>query len=466
MNEEYYIPDTNLFITDPERALTSWKPKEGSNKKNILVIPIPVLTELDKHKKIKDESGYAARESARAIKRLTEDGGNLSQGIEKNGITYISLNYNESELPKYVGYETNVDSYLIRLALKLKQEGKKVEIVTQDTTPYIVANSLGITVSDWKDAKAVNSIDQIYKGWDKLNLEEKLFTELTKRDNFIELNQFLDIIGYDKPVLPNMYFNIRNKDNNGAKLVFYANPFKSKSEGLVMENISNIHYDLKKKEFTRIPSLNTEQLMALHALSNENINTVFMLGRAGTGKTFLAIDSGYNQTYSEGSIQRYDKVLITRPVFEIGKEHGFLPGSIGEKYAPWAQPIIDNLVEIVHDQEEFRRLEEQKFTGIDSQIEIAPLAYARGTSKKNIFWIVDEAQNTTIHEMRTIGTRPAGNSKIVITGDPNQIDVPYINSTSCGLVYFNEQLKNYKNTATIFLDKVKRGPIAEMFSNH
>lgn len=475
MDEEYFIPDTNLFIHDSEKALTSWKPKD-KDKKNILVLTIPLMRELDKLKKGNDDVGYHARESIRSIKQLISDGASLSEGIEKNGITYKCFNYDECDLPHVMGYEDNIDSYFVRLALKLKNENKKVEFVTLDGAPYIVADMLGIKVSDWEHVKAVKSIDQIYKGWEKLSLEDRLFSNLIKHETFT-LDEFKDKVGYEGKIFPNMYFNLKNESSNSSKLLFYANPFKSNT--IMIENITDYFEILNNTKLTRIKGVNTEQLMALHALSNKKIDTVFILGVAGTGKTFLAVDSGYNQTYTEREIasnikiigskdesSRYDKLLITRPVFEIGEKHGYLPGSMGEKYAPWAQPIMDNLKEIIDDPQEFKRLKEKGFMNDDddSQIEIAPLAYARGRSRKGVFWIVDEAQNTRYEDMKTLGTRAGEGSKMVVVGDPQQQDTPYITPTTCGLVYYSEAMKEDKTSATILLQKVKRGPIAEKFA--
>ena len=460
MSEEWHIPDTNLFIYDSKGFFESFKAKR-SDKKNYMVFTIPVINELDGLKNIDGDVGYNARETLRQIDKIREMG-DLKKGIDIGGLTYITLDYDASELPKYTGCNDKTDSHLIRLALKLQRDGKKVELITQDTAPRIIADIVGVNSNPWKDIEEVKKLDDLYKGWEDLIINnEDSYNKISKHTKKVELARFQELIGYEKEIYPNQYFFIRNK-SDAEPLIYYIDMFNKDEE--IAENITTFPLSLRK--ISSIENHNLEQKIALHALNKPEITQVTLLGKAGTGKTFISLDAGYNQSYSEGdNVKRYENVLVTRPIVPIGKELGFIPGDLNDKYGPWMMPIIDNLRAIVRDDNEFERICED-FTSIENPIQIQLLSDSRGRSVHNSFWIIDEAQNLATPSMKTLGTRVANKTKLVVTGDPSQSDLPHITTKSSGLVHYSERFKKEVETATILLTKGKRSRIADLYDKY
>jgi PhoH-like ATPase len=432
--KKVFVLDTNVLLHDP-KAIFSFAD-------NDVVIPIVVIEELDKFKKGIDEIGRNARQVSRILDEYRQKG-KLSQGValEKGGMLRVELNH---QSPEYLPAEliaSKADNRILATALNLKHDDLPVILVTKDTNLRIKADALGLHAEDFESETI--TIDELYSG------EIELAVDPGAIEDFYENGE---LVPRDPKPFPNQFVLLKNSANLSQTALAR---FSQQKTALVA--IANTKHGI-----WGVTARNKQQQYALDLLLNDDIRLVTLVGKAGTGKTLLALAAGLEKTIESRSFLR---LVVSRPVFPMGKDIGFLPGDIEEKLKPWMQPIRDNLDFLVGSSGGPGRVKGKK----DLQslfdlgmIEVEPLTYIRGRSMPNQYLIVDEAQNLTPHEIKTIITRAGEGTKIVLTGDPYQIDNPYIDSASNGLSYVVERFKEESIAGHITLVKGERSDLAEL----
>jgi len=430
-----FILDTNVLLFDPA-AIN----KFGNNK---VFIPLVVIEELDRFKKDQSENGRNARYFARLVDELRENG-SLVKGVQlaNGGILQISIL--REPATKHAGIDLSInDNLILANALYLKEQGETVHLITKDINLRLKGDALGIVAKDYETSEI--TLEDLYSG-------QRNFEVSAERLSEFESNRFLTLSDEErKSFYPNEYLIIHEVNNPQRRQLgrYYA-----KKGGIVplikpREGVWGIH------------PKNVEQQFALDALLNHEISLVSLVGKAGTGKTLLAIAAGLECAISE---QQYSRVLVSRPIVPMGRDLGFLPGDVNEKLGPWMQPIFDNIDFLFGNQR--AKNETTTWDELINQglLHVEPLTYIRGRSLPNQFMIVDEAQNLTPHEIKTIITRAGDGTKIVLTGDSEQIDNPYLDSINNGLVYSIDRLKNVEIVAHTKLIAGERSPLSEIAS--
>jgi PhoH-like ATPase len=441
--KKIFILDTNVLIHDPEAMF--------SFDDNDVYLPIYVIEEIDKLKEYNDRVGKSARETSRNIEKLRkeEKNSNLSllEGLKNStgGTFRIVLGENDSvNIPDSLN-KNLTDNKIIGQALRIKNENKKrkVILVSKDMNVRIKANVLGMETVDY--VKDQIDINQLYEGWREIEISSDLFSLLEKAP----------IINWDLVLKEEPKANelIRFKNSNKEILTIY----KKEREKLEKQ----VFADTK---VWGVFARNTEQKQAMELLMDERIKLVTLVGKAGTGKTLLAIATALEQVVER---KLYKKIFIARPVVPMGNDIGFLPGTEKEKMQPWMLPIYDNIEFLASNKGQTSLNEAEKVVvGLESLglLKVEPLTYIRGRSIPQGFIIIDEAQNLTPHEVKTIITRVGKDTKIVFTGDPDQIDNPYLDANSNGLAYIAERMKNEILVGHIRLVKGERSEISELAS--
>ncbi|MCX7830206.1 MAG: PhoH family protein, partial [Acidobacteria bacterium] len=355
----------------------------------------------------------------------------------------ISMETVDDTLPRTLN-EKKADNLILGVALSLKKKKQKVVLVSKDTNLRIKADALGIEAQDYERGKI--HFEEFYSGWRSLKIEsssliDKLYAE--KKLPISEIDKSLE-------VHPNQFFLLESIDGT------------SKSALCRYENNGSLTLLEDIKPIWGISPRNKEQRFALDLLMNDKISLVTLVGKAGTGKTLLAIAAGLYKVADEKS---FKKLLVTRPIFPLGKELGFLPGELEEKLRPWMQPIFDNLELLLHLTDSQKKSTPYKELTEHGILQIEALTYIRGRSIPNEYIIVDEAQNLTPHEVKTILTRAGEKTKVILTGDPYQIDNPYVDASSNGLTYVAEKFKDLPIAGHITLTKGERSQLAEAAAN-
>jgi len=427
-----YVLDTNVLLHDPNSMF-------GFGKNNV-VIPIYVLEEIDTFKKDLSELGRNARQVARDLDALRANGG-LSKATPLPSGGSLRIMFGSTETALGGGHRArNTDSMILEVALRVRDEDPEhnTVFVTKDVNLRIRGDALGLHTVDY-EPEAI-SVEELYPGATELALGG------ADIDQFYEQG-FLDV---EDELAPNEFVLLRDGQNTGHTAL--------------------ARYDGAQKQVVPIRKLrdgvwgirprNKEQHYALDLLLNDDIKLVTLVGKAGTGKTLLALAAGLQKTTEE---QTFHKLLVSRPIFPLGRDIGYLPGDIEEKLNPWMQPIYDNLELLLGlskaDKNNGRSYAELVELGF---VEIEPLTYIRGRSLPNVYMIVDEAQNLTPHEIKTIITRAGDDTKIVLTGDPYQIDNPYIDSSNNGLTIVAERFKSEVIAGHVSLTKGERSELAEL----
>ena len=436
--KKIYVLDTNVLLYDPQ-ALTKFED-------NAIIIPITVIEEIDRFKKDMNETGRNARQVSRLMDAFRKEG-SLSQGLDlENGGTLKIEIYEEKvmkRLPPELREERG-DNRILAVAVDLMESQKEMPVilVTKDTNLRIKADALGLAAQDYESDKV--AIDDLYSGCATLEVGADVIDRFYSQ-GWLEMDN-----GY----LPNQYLLLNEAGNPPHSAVGR------------FDHVSRRMVPLSKVDKEGVWSLfprNLEQSLALDALLDDNIKIVTLVGKAGTGKTLLAIAAGLQKTAEENV---YNRLLVSRPVFPMGRDLGFLPGDIEEKLSPWMQPIFDNVELLLSGHEGEKRhskgYKELMAMGI---LEIEPLTYIRGRSIPNQYMIVDEAQNLTPHEIKTIVTRAGEGTKIILTGDPYQIDNPYVDAESNGLTYVVERLKEQSISSHVTMTKGERSDLAELAAN-
>jgi PhoH-like ATPase len=427
------VVDTNVILFDA-LAITKFQNVD-------IHIPISVIEEVDKFKRDQGENGRNARQFSRFVDTLREKG-SLAEGVQLDygeTIIYISADFGVG-LPSELDAD-KADNRILATAIMLKKQHPKavVELVTKDINLRIKADVLGIVARDYEPEGSVN--DELYEGYLELEI------------NSSDMDQFY---GERKLVLP----NTRLLANQYLIMKNASNPNQSALGRFSQREQAVVPLELAPAGVWGIHARNAEQSFALDALLNDEILFVSLVGKAGTGKTLLAIAAGLHKTLDEGIFQR---LLVSRPIFPMGRDIGYLPGDIEQKLNPWMQPIFDNVEFLMGaDKKAAGRAQELINQGM---LNIEPLTYIRGRSIPKQYLIVDESQNLTPHEIKTIVTRAGQGTKIVLTGDIYQIDNPYVDSANSGLTYVVEKFKGYPIAAHVTLIKGERSELAELAAN-
>jgi PhoH-like ATPase len=432
-----FVLDTNVLLHDP-RAIFQFAD-------NSVVIPIYVLEEIDQFKKELSERGRSAREIARRLDELRGGGNRLAEGVpigERGGTLRVAVG--QRPLPEPLRASQMADNYILATALDVRDADLKVPtiLVTKDVNLRIRADALGLAADDFSTEKI--QVEELYSGTGEVEVAgsdiDHFYTdgslELARNGN--HANQYLLLRDRNNP----SHTALGRYDGTASRV----QPLRKVREGV---------WGIRPR--------NKEQHYALDLLLNDDIKLVTLIGKAGTGKTLLAIAAGLQKCVEE---EVFQKLLVSRPIFPLGRDIGYLPGDIEEKLNPWMQPIYDNIELLLGfskaDKKEGRSYHELIDLGY---IEIEPLTYIRGRSIPNQYMIVDEAQNLTPHEVKTIITRVGDNTKIVLTGDPYQIDNPYVDSSNNGLTMVVERFKGEPIAGHVTLQKGERSPLAELAAN-
>ncbi len=436
---------TKIFVLDTNVILHNYKAIYTFAEHDI-VLPIVVLEELDNFKKGSNEINFHAREFTRELDKIAGEA-LFDKGVklgEKLGKLFIETGKPFSEVMINSFMEKTPDHKILAITeyLKNKNKSRKVILVTKDINLRMKAKSIGLLAEDYKSDQ-VKNISGFYKETVELTgFSKEIIDELYSNYEGIEA----DKINFDKNLKGHTYFVLKN--GTSSALAHY-NPVTHK-----------VHRVEKHKTYGIEPR-NAEQTFALNALTNPEINLISLTGKAGTGKTLLALASALAQQ------KKYSQILLARPIVALGdKDLGFLPGDVNDKIGPYMQPLFDNLNVIKNqlgqNSSELAKIDEflQK-----EKLVITPLAYIRGRSLSNVFFIVDEAQNLTPLEVKTIITRAGEGTKIVFTGDIQQIDSPYLDSKSNGIAYLTDRMKGQDLFAHVNMIKGERSALAELASD-
>lgn len=434
--KKIFVLDTNVLLHDPGAVF--------SFEDNDVVIPIVVIEELDKFKKGIDEMGRNARMVSRILDEHRQKG-KLSQGVQLEGGGSLKVELNHQS-PQHLPFElvsSKGDNRILATALNLcrSQDKHPVVLVTKDTNLRIKADAVGLRAEDYESDRV--TIDELYTGESEMEVSPK------------EIEAFYangELPHPEPRPYPNQFVLLKNS----------AKPSQTALGRYSHQKAAIVPLANVKHGVWGITARNKQQQFAFDLLLNDDIRLVTLVGKAGTGKTLLALAAGLDRTIEARVFQR---LVVSRPVFPLGKDIGFLPGDIEEKLRPWMQPIRDNLDFLMGTSAVPGRAKGRK----DLQslfdlgmIEVEPLTYIRGRSMPNQYLIVDEAQNLTPHEIKTIITRAGEGTKVVLTGDPYQIDNPYIDSSSNGLTYVVEKFKAEQIAGHITLVKGERSDLAEL----
>ena len=434
MAKKTYVLDTSALITDTECV-------NGYGNNDIL-IPIKVLEELDKHKKRQDLVGSSARTVIRFLDSLRSKG-SLYEGVrlgKGKGILKVKgYNVNMAFPPELD--LTVPDHQILAVALSELSENRKVIVVSNDINMRVTCDSIGMESEDCNPERVVESSSSLFHG----------FTDVLVDDEFVDrfyANENLILPEQKEKLFCNQYIMLTSSANNKkTALARYM------GANLPLGRLAAFG----KKGVSGIRPKNKEQSFALDLLMNQEIPLVSIVGKAGCGKTMLAIAAGLEQTI--GLDNKYTRLIVSRPVQPMGKDIGFLPGTLEEKMSPWLMPIQDNLQNLLGNDKVTLDLYMQK--GV---IEVEAITYIRGRSIANAYIIIDEAQNLSIHEIKTIITRVGEGSKIVLTGDIEQIDNVYVDETTNGLTYVAEKFKPYDLSGHITLMTGERSKVATLAS--
>ena len=433
-SKKIFVLDTNVILHDAT-CIQNFEDNE-------VVIPISALEELDQFKRGNEQIHYNAREFLRLLDELSIDS-NSNELNQPDGKIKVVVNHNWHPDVEKTFKEDCPDHRIINCAFKLHEENldKQLVLVSKDTNMRLKARSLGLMAEDYT-TDTIEDVNHIYPG-------NRLIENVSSEEIDMIFNadgvDFKNLESIQKPV-PNENYILRN----GQKSVLaYFDPFEKE-----ITQINNLNaYGITPR--------NAEQSFALNMLLDERIQLVTLSGKAGTGKTLLALACALEKR------KRFRKIFLARPIVPLSnKDLGFLPGDIHSKLDPYMQPLFDNLSVIRH---QFKS-NEKRAQRINEMLEeekllITPLAYIRGRSLQKSFFIVDEAQNLTPHEIKTIITRAGEGTKVVFTGDIHQIDHPYLDKKSNGLTYLISRMKGQSVFAHITLEKGERSDLAELASN-
>ena len=463
-----FVLDTNIVLHNPDAIFVF--------KEHHVVLPFKVIEELDKMKRKDDDLGRNSRACIRHLDRLRAVG-KLSDGVNwgllppqanaawstgpggKTGT--IRIDVNEYARPAAIS-DGSPDNSIIAVAYHLKQQGAKVVFVTKDLAARIKADALQLRTEDFANQRV--DAEKLYTGFVTIDVDGALIDELY-RDRLLGLERIeaeltttdsQNGMTYREDLEPNQFVVLKDKDDEthtglGRRLA---------------DTDHIIPVTGPRKPVYGIMARNVQQTMAMDILLDEEVKLITLLGSAGTGKTLLALAAGMSKVFSE---ERYDKLLVARPIMPLGRDIGYLPGDKDEKLTAWMQPIFDNLSYLLsarggHSNAPDSHTSEQRIQKLmaDGKLVLEPLTYIRGRSIPHQFMIVDEAQNLTPHEVKTIASRVGEGTKLILTGDIQQIDNPYLDQSSNGLAYAIEKMKGVNLFAHVTLAKSERSELASL----
>ena len=433
--KKIYVLDTSVCLANGNSVF--------SFGKDDVVIPLKVLEEVDKHKNRQDGVGQNARMFIKILDELREKG-SLQAGVrlQKGKGLLRSAACDASSFPTDLDLSVP-DHVIIATAYGVARtyQDKKVVVVSRDINMRVICDSIGLGSESYDANQVISSSSELYSGLTEMVVDDEFI------DRFYE-NENLELPDQKEKLYPNQYLmltsSLNNKKTALAKYVGSNQPLGRLAP-------------FNKKGICGIKPRNKEQSFALDLLMNPDIPLVSIVGKAGCGKTMLAIAAGLEQTI--GIDNKYSRLIVSRPVQPMGKDIGFLPGTLEEKMMPWIAPIQDNLEFLMGDEKENLKLMQEQGT-----IEVEALTFIRGRSIAKAFIIIDEAQNLSMHELKTIITRVGENSKVILTGDIEQIDNVYVDETTNGLTYVAEKFKPYDLAGHITLMTGERSKVATLAS--
>lgn len=437
---KHFVLDTNVLLHSPSCLLGF-----GANT---VVIPVDVIEELDKFKGLNDELGRNARSVIRVLDRARVEG-SLREGArinEDGGRIVVDLKpvfLIESGLR-----DDTPDNRIISVAYRLMRDGHDVTFISKDVNMRVKCDALGIPAEDFETDKVPAMDEGGYRGWRALECSAGDIDDLMERRQ-------ATLPGLSQPLHPNEVLLLRDAHN--PKHTALARPRRGSTQ--------NGHLELRPFEspsdaIMGISPRNLEQRIALELLLDQELKLVTLVGQAGTGKTLLALVAGLHMTLRK---HLYEKMLVARPIMPLGRDIGFLPGTAEEKLMPWMKPIFDNIKFVLRERREPGEAE-KKLTDLlkSGVVEIEPLTFIRGRSIHGQFIIVDECQNLTPHQVKTIISRVGHDTKLILTGDPYQIDNPYLDSRSNGLSYVAERFKGQDIAGHVTFTKSERSRLASL----
>jgi len=425
-----FVIDTNVLIHRPD-AILSFRDSE-------VVLPIWVLEELDKLKGEHEGRGRSARAAIRFLNDVSRHG-NLQHGVklESGGLLRVVLEFDRSVEESLTS--AKMDNKILLCARHLQKHGRNVFFVSKDINARIKATSIGIKAVDYEKHKV--NIQHLYEGFREVEGEKRILQDLKEKGR-----------------------------SESPEINLFSNQYVFLKEGGSSKTVHIARYDRKENALIHIPSsiepvlgvqpLNLQQRIALDLLLNDDIKLVTLVGKAGTGKTLLSLAAGLLMTMEE---KDYTRVLLSRPVIPMGKDIGYLPGAKNQKMSHWMQPLFDNLeyiIEVAH-QQNLKSIDQVLNNKV---IEIEALTYIRGRSLPRQYIIIDEAQNLSPHEVKTIVSRAGEGTKVVLTGDPYQIDNPYLDAESNGLTCLVEAFRDVEISGHVTLGHSERSYLAELAS--
>ena len=444
-SRKLFVVDTNVLLHDPF-ALFKFADNE-------VIIPLAVIEELDTFKRGEQELARNARTVLRLLDR-ERSRGSLLDGVtlETGGLLRVEMSRDENPLQDGAGTLNKIDNIILKAAQNLSGDPKRiVTLVTKDTNLRIKADAVGLRAEDYLNDRLDS--DELYSGLQERIVPADALEEAAREQRLSP--------AHGEGLTRNGFVMVRNASNPNHTL------FARVLDGGQLRVLRG------SAAVWGVRARNKEQQAALDLLLDDDIQLVTLVGKAGTGKTLLALAAGLQRSVDDGV---YKRLLVSRPVLPMGRDLGYLPGAVDEKLRPWMQPIYDNLEFILSTREKptkgdkddtYRRpgrdlheeLVDQKFLSVE------PLTYIRGRSIPNQYLIVDESQNLTPHEMKTIITRAGNGTKIVLTGDPQQIDNPYVDAFTNGLSYVVNHFKGQALFGHVTLTRGERSPLAELASN-
>ncbi|HVS69756.1 MAG TPA: PhoH family protein [Phycisphaerae bacterium] len=445
---KYFVLDTNVLLHNPNSLFAF--------ADNHVIIPFDVLEELDKFKKDSTDVGRSARTAIRHIDTLREKG-TLLDGVKWNGhggTIRVSMDHAKTPID---GLDFNKpDNRIISVAYRLKEEGKHAVFISKDINARIKSDALGIITEDFENQKV--DYETLYSGYREIAVPPSVIDRLYA-DKRIAVTDPL-LAGLAPRLHPNEYVLFKaSGEESHTGLARYVPAMNAV-----------LPLSRMKKAIFGITPRNLQQIMALDLLLDDDVQMVTLMGTAGTGKTLLALAAGMHKCFQEqggGGAGRYERLLVARPIMPMGRDIGFLPGTKDEKLSAWMKPIFDNLEFLLTD----RRVHSGETANVEARLKgyvdsgklvLEALTYIRGRSIPHQFMIVDEAQNLTPHEIKTIASRVGEGTKLVLTGDAEQIDNPYLDANSNGLSFTIEKLKSFDLVGHVTLARPERSSLASL----
>jgi len=432
MMRKAFVVDTNVLLHDPDAI----KKFHGHND---VVIPFMVLEELDSMKRLSNELGKNARHVLRHIDTIKHScEGNLQEGIFIENGTRLRVYFD----PKPVKHQTfplsldRIANKILLVAFLLKEQEQEVTLVSKDFVTRVKAELIGVEARDYDNLKS--SYEHLYRGLRKIQVSKHQI-DLFYKNGSLELKE--------PTFFSNEYCLLGSPENSSAICKYH-------SSSQQLQPLLKVSRDV-----WGILPLNIEQKCALDLLLREEIKLVTLIGPAGTGKTLLSLAVGLKKVFDEGV---YAKILVSRPIIPLGKDIGYLPGSKEEKLYHWMQPIYDNLEFLSRSTSKTKAWDVQQSILESKKLEMEAVTYIRGRSLPNMYIIIDEAQNLTPHEVKAIISRAGEGTKVVLAGDPTQIDNPYLDQDSNGLTYLVGKMRSYSGYGHIFLEKTERSELAAL----